>query len=52
MTAGGIWPPLVGTFYLVVISLAVAAPIGVLAGVYLNDTPATTGSRASSTWRS
>ncbi|MGH8430509.1 MAG: PstA family ABC transporter permease, partial [Solimonas sp.] len=37
MTSGGIWAPLVGTFYLVVISLAVAAPIGVLAGVYLNE---------------
>jgi phosphate transport system permease protein len=37
MTAGGIWSPLVGTFYLVAISLAVAAPIGVLAGVYLNE---------------
>ena len=37
MTAGGIWAPLVGTFFLVVISLAVAAPIGVLAGVYLNE---------------
>lgn len=37
MTAGGIWAPLIGTFYLVVISLAVAAPVGVLAGVYLNE---------------
>ena len=37
MTAGGIWAPLVGTFYLVFISLAVAAPLGVLAGVYLNE---------------
>lgn len=37
MTAGGIWAPLVGTFYLVVISLAVAAPIGILAGVYMNE---------------
>ncbi len=37
MTAGGIWAPLVGTFYLVFISLAVAAPIGILAGVYLNE---------------
>jgi phosphate transport system permease protein len=36
-TAGGIWAPLVGTFYLVFLSLAVAAPIGVLAGVYLNE---------------
>jgi phosphate transport system permease protein len=37
MTAGGIWAPLIGTFYLVFISLAIAAPIGVLAGVYLNE---------------
>jgi len=37
MTAGGIWAPLVGTFYLVFISLAVAAPIGIMAGVYLNE---------------
>ena len=37
MTAGGIWAPLVGTFFLVLISLAAAAPIGILAGVYLNE---------------
>jgi len=37
MTEGGIWPALVGTIYLVVISLAVAAPIGILAAVYLNE---------------
>ena len=37
MTAGGIWAPLIGTFFLVLISLLVAAPIGVLAGVYLNE---------------
>ena len=37
MNAGGIWAPLVGTFYLVFISLMAAAPIGVLAGVYLNE---------------
>jgi phosphate transport system permease protein len=37
MTAGGIWAPLVGTFFLVFISLAIAAPVGVLAGVYLNE---------------
>jgi phosphate transport system permease protein len=37
MTAGGIWAPLVGTFFLVLISLLVAAPIGILAGVYLNE---------------
>lgn len=37
MTAGGIWAPLVGTFFLVLGSLLVAAPVGVLAGVYLNE---------------
>ncbi len=37
MTAGGIWTPLLGTFMLVLISLAIAAPIGILAGVYLNE---------------
>ncbi len=37
MTAGGIWAPLVGTFFLVAISLLIAAPLGVLAGVYLNE---------------
>lgn len=37
MTDGGIWPALVGTIYLVFISLAVSAPIGILAAVYLNE---------------
>jgi phosphate transport system permease protein len=37
MTEGGIWPAFVGTLYLVGMSLAVAAPIGVLAAVYLNE---------------
>jgi phosphate transport system permease protein len=37
MKAGGIWAPLIGTFFLVLLSLAIAAPIGVLAGVYLNE---------------
>jgi phosphate transport system permease protein len=37
LTAGGIWAPLIGTFFLVLFSLAVAAPIGILAGVYLNE---------------
>ncbi|HEX9004212.1 MAG TPA: phosphate ABC transporter permease PstA [Blastocatellia bacterium] len=37
MRAGGIWPALLGTVYLVLISLAIAAPIGVLAAVYLNE---------------
>ena len=37
MTAGGVWAPLIGTFFLVALSLLVAAPLGVLAGVYLNE---------------
>jgi phosphate transport system permease protein len=37
MTAGGIWAPLVGTFFLVLGSLLIAAPTGILAGVYLNE---------------
>ncbi len=37
MKEGGIWPALVGTLYLVFISLAVSAPIGILAAVYLNE---------------
>ncbi len=37
MREGGIWPAFTGTLYLVVISLAVSAPIGVLAAIYLNE---------------
>jgi phosphate transport system permease protein len=37
MTAGGLWAPLVGTFDIVLLSLAIAAPVGVLAGIYLNE---------------
>ncbi|MCG3119428.1 MAG: hypothetical protein ALAOOOJD_01832 [bacterium] len=37
MRAGGIWAPFLGTMYLVVISLLISAPIGVLAAVYLNE---------------
>lgn len=37
MKAGGVWPAFVGTIYLVTLSLAVSAPIGVLAAVYLNE---------------
>lgn len=36
-TRGGIWPALIGTVYLVGVSLAVAAPVGVLAAVYLHE---------------
>jgi phosphate transport system permease protein len=37
MRAGGIWPAVVGTGYLVVFSCIVSAPMGVLAAVYLNE---------------
>lgn len=37
MRDGGVWPALIGTIYLVVMSLAISAPIGVLAAVYLNE---------------
>jgi phosphate transport system permease protein len=37
MREGGIWPAFVGTLYLVIISLAIAAPIGILAAIYLNE---------------
>jgi phosphate transport system permease protein len=37
MRRGGIWSALLGTLYLVGISLVIAAPIGVLAAVYLNE---------------
>ncbi|MCU0609678.1 MAG: phosphate ABC transporter permease PstA [Chitinispirillaceae bacterium] len=37
MREGGIWPAFVGTIYLVFLSLAIAAPIGILAAIYLNE---------------
>jgi phosphate transport system permease protein len=37
MRAGGIWAPFLGTVYLVGMSLSIAAPIGVLAAIYLNE---------------
>jgi len=37
MRAGGLWPAVMGTVYLVVFSLMVSAPVGILAGVYLNE---------------
>ncbi len=37
MTAGGILPAIVGTIWLVGVSLAFAVPVGVLAGVYLSE---------------
>jgi len=37
MKEGGVWPAFIGTIYLVFISLAVSAPIGILAAIYLNE---------------
>jgi phosphate transport system permease protein len=37
MREGGIWPAFIGTLYLVGLSLAVSAPVGVLAAIYLNE---------------
>lgn len=37
MRSGGIWSALLGTIYLVTFSLLIAAPVGVLAAVYLNE---------------
>src|SRR5204863_2924156 len=35
--AGGLWAPLVGTFYLVIGSLIFVAPVGIFAAIYLNE---------------
>ncbi len=35
--AGGIWGPLIGTFWLTLACLLIVAPIGILAGIYLNE---------------
>ena len=37
MTSGGIYPAIVGTLWLIGVSLAISAPIGVLAAIYLNE---------------
>jgi len=34
---GGLWAPLIGTFYLVVGSLLCVAPVGIFAAIYLNE---------------
>jgi phosphate transport system permease protein len=34
---GGLWAPLIGTFYLVLVSLIFVAPVGVLGAIYLNE---------------
>lgn len=35
--SGGLWAPLAGTFYLVIASLVIVAPVGILAAIYLNE---------------
>lgn len=37
MTAGGIFPTIVGTFWLVIISVIVSCPLGVIAAIYLSE---------------
>ncbi len=37
MTEGGIWSALLGTIWLVIVSLAISAPMGVMAAIYLNE---------------
>ncbi len=37
MTAGGIYPAIIGTLWLIGVSLAIAAPVGIFAGIYLNE---------------
>lgn len=37
MTAGGIFPALVGTVWLVTVALAISVPLGVAAAIYLNE---------------
>src|SRR5436190_4830315 len=35
--SGGLWAPLIGTFYLVIGSLLCVAPVGIFAAIYLNE---------------
>lgn len=37
MTAGGIFPTIVGTFWLVIVSVLVSCPLGVLGAIYLSE---------------
>ncbi len=37
MTKGGIWPAIVGTFWLMVGSAVFAFPVGVMSGIYMNE---------------
>lgn len=37
MTEGGIYPAIIGTTYLIIGSMAVALPVGILSAIYLNE---------------
>ena len=37
MTKGGIFPAIVGTFYLIVGSSIISFPIGIMSGIYMNE---------------
>ena len=37
MTAGGIYPAIVGTLYLVLVSSLISFPIGIMSGIYMNE---------------
>ena len=37
MTEGGIWPAIVGTFYLMIGSAIFSFPIGIMSGIYMNE---------------
>ena len=37
MTKGGIWPAIVGTFYLMIGSAIVAFPLGIMSGIYMHE---------------
>lgn len=35
--AGGIWGPIIGTFWLTLLCISIVVPVGVLGGIYLNE---------------
>jgi phosphate transport system permease protein len=37
MTAGGIWPAIVGTFWVSLVTVVFAVPVGMFAAIYLNE---------------
>ncbi|MDZ7339560.1 MAG: phosphate ABC transporter permease PstA [candidate division KSB1 bacterium] len=37
MTAGGIWPAIVGTFWVSIVTVTVSVPLGMCAAIYLNE---------------